>query len=147
VTRSRGVTLALLFSLVGVFFLLLPRWYEEYQHRKWFFETQDLLRQLESRRPNEFTPDEWYDVTTWTMNLHGNCAASPQNITDFDLRNQFLSELDKRLTEKVTGETIEWIWSEYSKFTRNGSSYRSKYMPTQLIEKHRAPQEGRNVRE
>lgn len=65
----------------------------------------------------------------WTLNLHANCAS---DFTQVDSRaaEVFVDELERRIGGTVNLATIDWIWDEYSKFTKHGKEYSDKYRPT-----------------
>jgi hypothetical protein len=43
---------------------------------------------------------------------------------------RFEGELKQRLSGLVTLETIDWIWDEIVRLSRNGRSYSDNYRPT-----------------
>ena len=118
---------------IGLIILIAYQWHEEDEHKRWYYETRQMLKKLELYAPIYISKDEWANAVAWTINLHANCAASRSDISNHNKKWMFLQSLNIRLVGDINEVIINWIWSEYSQFTKNGPMYSEKYQPKMPI--------------
>jgi hypothetical protein len=85
---------------------------------------RDELKRLQAQVPEGMRKDDWDRQIDWVFNLHSNCVL-PDQVRTADLE-AFHAELRKR---EASLATIDWIWTEYGRFTKNGREYERKHRP------------------
>lgn len=98
------------------------------EHLRWNREVRKDLHALYEKRPSDVSRRQWEHVVGWTLNLHANAGGIHSNV-DPDWRDQFATELRRRLGGPMTIADIDWIWDEYAKHTKIGSDYSDQYRP------------------
>jgi hypothetical protein len=98
------------------------------RHLQFCRETRAEFELLVGKRPPTITRKQWQHVVAWTLNAHANCMFT-RTIPQTD-RDQFLTELRRRLQEPVDLTTVDWIWDELVRLTPNGGTYSDRYRPT-----------------
>lgn len=98
------------------------------QHR-WAVRIEAKLRELRFKRPPNIARGSWEFLVGWTINLSVNCSpVRREGVTSRD-NEQFLQELERKLEEGPQFETIDWIWDEYVRLTKDGQHY-DRFRPT-----------------
>lgn len=76
---------------------------------------------LYAKKPSGLNAAQWQCMVDWTRNLHGNSLIAFQTGTR-DI-SAFEARIEKGVSGKVDGATIEWIWDEYAKVCPGGEDY------------------------
>lgn len=97
-------------------------------HGEWHNRVRADIRQLACKQPADVPEGQWEFMVGWTWNMHCNCDFTPRSSTP-EWREEFATELERRLAEPMTVADIDWIWDEYADHTKYGQSY-GRYRPT-----------------
>jgi hypothetical protein len=99
------------------------------RHSEFYHRVRADLETLAKKRPPNVTRKQWEQIVGWTLNAHGNCLASQQNMPPEEM-NRFEAELTQRLQGTVDLGTIDWIWDEIVRLTSSGRTYSDRWRPT-----------------
>ena len=104
-----------------------------HRHRRTVERIEDVLVSLEDRYPDGVPQKKWDNAVAWTWNAIGNCLAMSEYLTDGKNSEQqfarFADELEQRAQGRVGPETIDWIWDEIERLSKNGKSYSERWRP------------------
>jgi hypothetical protein len=97
-------------------------------HGEWDARVRADIRQLACNRPPDVPKGQWEFMVGWTWQMHCNCGMIHTSVEP-GWREEFATELERRLAGPMSVADIDWIWDEYAAHTKGGRSY-DRYRPT-----------------